>query len=232
MFPSQYARFPNALLWAIAEKVRGSAEAGHEIHVECTRGTDLTSTYDPSKLYAMQTRPVEPGGRAHFPWGRCGIFHGAGVANGVIYISCMQGIPGVMDPPAKWTVRENVLVDVEGGEAARHVRSIMDRCGGSMEFDEIMFGFHPKASQWLAAQYYMHWPHNSKWAWVGLATPPGFEPRLSPDGAIFHSSVWIDGQPVTENGRLLLLQDPELRELAAQYGDPYELLDSPVSHAD
>ncbi|MCH8190623.1 MAG: hypothetical protein IIC80_04630 [Chloroflexi bacterium] len=233
MFASEYARFPNKLLWAIAEKVKANAGRGHEIHIECTQGSDLTSTYDPAKLYALQTRPVEPGGRNHFPWGRCGIFHGAGVANGVVYMSCIQGIPGVLDPPMKVTVQENLVIDVEGGEVAQHIRSIMERSKGikPMEFNEIMFGFHPKAPQWLGNQDYMHWPYNSKGVWVGLGGASEEWPRISPDGPVFHSSVWIDGDPVMDNGRLLVLQDPELRELASQYGDPFELLDSPVSHA-
>jgi len=233
MFTSEYARYPNKLLWAIGEKVKAVVGRGHEIHVECPLGSDLTSTYDPSKLYAMQTRPVEPGGRSHFPWGRCGVFHGAGMADGVVYMSCIQGIPGVLDPPMKVTVQENLVVSVEGGEAATHVRSIMDRSKDikPLVFDEIMFGFHPKAPQWLADQDYMHWPHNSKAVWVGMGGASETWSRISPDGGVFRASVWIDGEPVMDEGRMLLLQDPELRALAAEYGDPYELLDSPVSHA-
>src|SRR5712692_8624873 len=82
---SSYAHFPNELLWEVAKRVKDICSGGHTVRVTCPRGTDLTSTYDPAKLFAMQTRPVEPGGRCHFPWGRAGLFHGAGEANGVVY---------------------------------------------------------------------------------------------------------------------------------------------------
>ena len=83
---SSYAHFPNELLWAIAKRIKETTQRGHTLRVTCPRGTNLTASYDPSKLFAIQTRPVEPGGRGHFPWGRCGVFHGAGEANGVVFL--------------------------------------------------------------------------------------------------------------------------------------------------
>ena len=184
-----------------------------------------------------------------------GVYYGWWMAGVAAFVMCLGSVPlfqgmAVWNPVLRghfgWSRSQLALAfsltRVEGSIMGPIAGYIIDKIGPrSMVFVglSVMGGgfliFSQVRELWhlyVAAQYYMHWPHNSKWAWVGLATPPGFEPRLSPDGAIFHSSVWIDGQPVTENGRLLLLQDPELRELAAQYGDPYELLDSPVSHAD
>jgi hypothetical protein len=38
-------------------------------------------------------------------------------------------------------------------------------------------------------------------------------------------SISVDDVPLVENGRLLVLDDPEVREAAAAYGDPARLLD-------
>jgi len=84
-----YARFPNAVLWKLAEKVRAVVGAGHEVHIEDDLGTNLTATYDGDRLYGMQFRAGDPPGRCHFPWGRCGVFNGTGRADGEVYLSCV-----------------------------------------------------------------------------------------------------------------------------------------------
>jgi len=229
---SSYARLPNELLWAIASRVMDIAHRGEKIRVTCPRGTDLTSTYDPEKLFAMQTRPVEPGGRCHFPWGRCGIFHGEGEANGVVYVDTCQGFGGAFEEPMRWQIEENIVVDVQGGEMAEHMLSLGRRYREPIKFNEIMFGYHPHVPQQIGTDDYMHWPFNSKWAWFGIGVGGGLGTTHGAhlDGPCFWSSVYIDDELVVDRGRLLLCDDPEIRDLAARYGDPDELL-SHATHA-
>jgi hypothetical protein len=223
---SSYAQFPNELLWAIARRIKDITYRGHEIHVTCPRGTDLRSTYDPEKLYAMQTRPVEPGGRCHFPWGRCGVWHGAGEANGVVYLDTAQGVDGLFEQPMRWVVEENIVVDFQGGEIADHMKKLARRYDEPVRFSEIMYGFHPHVPQKVGLDDYMHWPFNSKWAWFGINVGGGLGGSGQHlDGPCFWSSVYIDDQLVMERGRLTLCDDPEIREIAARYGDPDDLLE-------
>jgi len=39
-------------------------------------------------------------------------------------------------------------------------------------------------------------------------------------------NVFTDGAPLVEKGRLLLLEDPDIREIAAGFGPPEVLLDA------
>jgi 2,5-dihydroxypyridine 5,6-dioxygenase len=229
---SSYAQFPNELLWAIAGRIKEITLVGHRIRVTCPRGTDLTSSYNPEKLYAIQTRPVDPGGRCHFPWGRCGVFHGDGEAKGMVYIDTAQGVDGVFEEPMRWVVEENIVVDIQGGEAADHMRKLQRQYDEPIRFTEIMYGYHPHVPQKVGLDDYLHWPFNSKWAWFGIAVGGGLATSQGQhlDGPCFWSSVYIDDQLVVDRGRLTLCDDPAIREIAARYGDPDDLLEH-VTHA-
>jgi len=41
---------------------------------------------------------------------------------------------------------------------------------------------------------------------------------------MFQSTILADGIPIVERGRLKALDDPEIRELASQYGEPDQVL--------
>ena len=62
-----YAKFPNKVLWKLAEKVREVVAAGRVVRMEDSLGTNLTATYDGKRLYGMQFRAGDPPGRCHFP---------------------------------------------------------------------------------------------------------------------------------------------------------------------
>lgn len=44
------------------------------------------------------------------------------------------------------------------------------------------------------------------------------------DIELYHVTYYVDGKKIIENGRLLALDDPEIRKIAEKYGDPEELL--------
>ena len=77
-----YARFPNKVLWKLAEKMREVVATGKVVRIEDDLGTHLTAAYDGTRLYGMQFRAGDPPGRCHSPWGRCGVFNGSGKADG------------------------------------------------------------------------------------------------------------------------------------------------------
>jgi hypothetical protein len=56
---------------------------------------------------------------------------------------------------------------------------------------------------------------------------PGYEHTTTLFAVRGRTTISVDGEPIVEGGRLLLLDDPDLRRVAADYGDPDYLL-SPV----
>ena len=44
------------------------------------------------------------------------------------------------------------------------------------------------------------------------------------DAEIYHATYTVDGKKIVDNGHLLILDEPEIRKIAAKYGNPDELL--------
>lgn len=231
LLATDYARFPNELLWTIARKVKEIVAKGSKVKITGPKGTVLEAEYDNRRIYAMQTKPGEPAGRCHFPWGRCGVYNGTGNANGTVQLDCVQGVPGKLSSPMVWTIRDAKVIGVEGGgDIGAECKRLFRETPGSHCFTEVMFGYHPKASTERGIQDPMHWEILSRYPWVGLGTSRKEIHYRHVDGGCMESSLAIDGCVVVDfGGRLTLLDDPVIRSAAARYGDPDFLLSS-LSH--
>ncbi len=231
LLATDYARFPNRLLWKIAEVVKNVVSAGSTIRLEGGHGTRLEAQYDGKRLYGMQLSAGDPPGRCHFPWGRCGVFNGSRTANGTVYLDCIQGIPGKLPEPVRWRIEDKEIVEVSGGgELKDHLEALFRKYEGSNRLNEIMFGYHPKAQIQRGIEDPMHWELISKMPWVGLANETEAQKFRHVDGAVLNTRVYIDDQLIVdERGHLMLLDNPEIVSMARNYGDPEEVL-SPLSH--
>jgi hypothetical protein len=229
-----YAKFPNKVLWKLAEKVRDVVGPGKTVRITDDLGSDLTATYDGTKLYGMQFRAGDPPGRCHFPWGRCGVHNGTGEANGVVYLSCVQGVAGLLPEPMRWEVKGGSVVDVRGGgEVGLETKKMFEQVPGSNKFVELMFGYHPKASVAHGIADPLHWELISKMPWVGLGTNRTHNNFRHLDGSVMNAKLFIDGRLIVDKFGMLepsLLADPDVVRVAGEYGDPDEIL-APVSHA-
>jgi hypothetical protein len=228
-----YAKFPVKVLWKLAEKVRDVVGAGREVRLEDSLGTNLRATYDGNRLYGMQFRAGDPPGRCHFPWGRCGMFNGDGEANGEVHISCVQGVAGMLAEPMRWTVKNSWVTAVDGGgEVGEECRNMFKNVPESNRLVEIMFGYHPKASIAHGIEDPMHWELISKMPWAGLGTERKHPKFRHMDGSVMNARLYIDDRLVVDKYGMLdrsLLHHPEVLDVAAQFGDPYQVL-APVSH--
>lgn len=231
LLATDYARYPNELLWTIARKIKEIVAQGRKVKITGHSHTVLEAEYDGKKIYAMQTKAGEPAGRCHFPWGRCGVYNGSGTANGTVQLDCVQGVPGMLREPMLWTIKDGKVVGVEGGgDIGWEIKRLFRDMPGSDFFTEVMFGYHPKASTERGIQDPMHWEILSRYPWVGLGTTRQQKVYRHVDGGCMRSSLSIDGRLLVDfGGRLTILDDPDIRATAARYGDPDFLL-SNLSH--
>jgi hypothetical protein len=96
---------------------------------------------------ACSSAPAIRPGRCHFPWGRCGVFNGDGEANGEVYLSCVQGVSGMLREPMRWKVKGSLITEVDGGgEIGEECKRLFKEVPESNRLIEIMFGYHPTAS--------------------------------------------------------------------------------------
>ena len=124
--------------------------------------------------------------------------------------------------------------------------------GIGMWLEEVSIGTHPKQRPVLTCspdyyQYsdnvttsgpyrqYRHWTQGLRRSgvmhlgfgkgWHPLADRQGeYQVRWHRDIEIYFPTLTVDGKKLIDNGYLTILDDPEIRRIAAKYGDPDELL--------
>lgn len=90
---------------------------------------------------------------------------------------------------------------------------------------EIALGVNPKAPITRHPTRHAGVTHYAIGSTAGRAPTPDKEyAPVHTHGHLLSGSLYIDGEPCIEKGRLLALDDPEVRKFAEQFGDPDELL--------
>jgi hypothetical protein len=247
---SAWARFPFELSDEITRRAGVRLDAATQYRVVHPNGTDITgelgrpsptqsgiSTYG-TRRRNTRNRPFPQG--AHSPTT-------SRHANGVIVFdrsipweSRHLGLPEVKwDGPVKVTVADNRMVHVEGGREADALRSFFEETErhigpDAWNLSSFHGGIHPKAGVAMAPE-----TNPSLWHRAKHNHPSVFHFHLGGSKEVegydypymWHISVeidaptvYLDGVPLYEGGRLTVYDDPEIRALAATFGDPDELL--------
>jgi len=245
---SAYVRFPYDVMQLMTQKIfdhwtRGArvpGPASKTIRVTAANGTDLTATYDPR--YVVNTGfvpcPLRPG-----MWNQvCGATIGIELftrADGVVVLDALHGeeeykaLPPIgsdvvypLSQPIRW-IFEGRYATIEGGPEAEVIRRIVDRAGtkAARALCEIALGVNPKAPLGSLPTRHAGVTHYAVGSTRGRTPTPELEDApVHTHGHVYHATVEVDGEPTIENGRLLLLDDPEIRAAAARHGDPDEIL--------
>lgn len=244
---SEWTHFPAPLMQFIARKVYdqwiGGATAPNTelktIHAVADNGTHLTATYDPRYVIhnGMISEKLLPG-----QW--CGLA-GATVgielfedANGVVAFDGLhgeeayKGLPPIdsdvvypLTEPVCWRF-EDRYATIEGGMEADVMKRIV-AAGGPFAtiLCEIAVGVNPKAPITSHPTRHGGVTHYAIGSTAGRAPTPDKEyAPVHTHGHILNASLYIDGEPCVENGRLVVLDDPEVRRMAELFGDPDQLL--------
>jgi hypothetical protein len=216
------ARFPAELYYAICRKAKERLASCNELRITTERGTDVTIT-DLGRIDADEG-PLPPHGWRPWPFG--GVNFNPVDANGILVIE-ESTVTGYTDEPVRVELKGNVVMSIEGRENARRLRAFSI---SGYYVRHAVLGLNPKARVARAAQF-----EREKHAgifYLGLdGLVDGKQDRMRPgfahcDCLFVSPSVFTDGTPLVESGRLLLLDDPEVREVASRFGPPELLLDA------
>ncbi len=245
---SPFARFPYDVMQLMARKVfeqwtRGArvpGPAGKTIRVAAANGTDLTATYDPR--YVINTgfvpAPLRPG-----QWNQlCGATVGIELftaADGVVVLDALHGeeeykfLPPVgsdvvypLSQPIRW-IFEGKYAAIEGGPEADVMRRIVSRAGtrAARALCEIALGVNPKAPLNTLPTRHAGVTHYAIGSTRGRTPTTELEDApVHTHGHIHRATIEVDGDLTIDNGRLLALDDPEVRDAASRHGDPDEIL--------
>lgn len=215
------ARLPPDVYYAIMRKVHARMSSADTLRVTTARGTDLSFA---KMNITPDDGPMKPGMWRPFPYGGVNFWpeHSEGVM--VVEDSTVTGVP---EEELRVTLENNVVTAIEGGTAAQQLR---DYYGDGYYMRHALVGVNPKVRIAGATQFEREKHAGAFYLGIdalvdGKADPskPGF---AHVDCQFDRPTLALDGEPLVEAGRLLLLDDPEIRETAARFGPPEVLLDT------
>jgi hypothetical protein len=214
------SRFPPELFYVIKRRSVELTAGAQRIRVTTDRGTDVTFG---GPRFDTDAGPMEPG--MWRPWPLGGLNFYPTSTDGVLVIE-ETTVTGVPADPLRVHLRDNLVTNLEGGEAADQLR----RFGPDGYYLRHAFiGLNPKVRLDGAPQFEREKHAGAFYLGIdglidGRADPggPGF---AHCDCQFDRPTITVDDRLLVDVGRLLLLDDPEVVEAAAKYGDPGRLLD-------
>ncbi|MFI7614722.1 hypothetical protein ACIBP6_26200 [Nonomuraea terrae] len=213
-------RLPAEVFYALLERTLRQLSAAREIRVTSARGTDVTFsgfTFDPDP------GAMRPGDWRPFPYGGANFWPSDTEGVLVVEDSTVTGVP---EEPLRITLEGNLVRKIEGGAAAAQLRRYAP---GGFYMRHGLIGLNPKVR--LAGGTQFEREKHAGAFYCGLdgltdgepvTTGPGF---AHCDCQVDRPTVIADGEVFIEHGRLLLLDEPEIREVAAGFGPPEVILD-------
>ncbi|PRX70331.1 leucyl aminopeptidase (aminopeptidase T) [Nonomuraea fuscirosea] len=213
-------RLPAEVFYALLRRALRQLSRASSIRVTSPRGTDvtfsgLTFDPDPGALRPGDWRPFPYGGANFWPTETEGVL--------VVEDSTVTGVP---EEPLRVTLEGNLVRKIEGGAAAEQLRRYAP---GGFYMRHGLFGLNPKVR--LAGGTQFEREKHAGAFYCGLdgltdgvpvTTGPGF---AHCDCQVDRPTVVVDGEVFVEEGRLLMLDEPEIREVAARFGPPEVILD-------
>jgi leucyl aminopeptidase (aminopeptidase T) len=235
--PASY--YPIELCAEIGRQCALRLRAAREIRITSRRGTDFRALLDPRNCTADPGGWLEewdpgrvigrtPGeGSNTFPPGVVLAYPDPASVEGVAVFEHHVGVGPV---PSHLAVRYEHGRCVEAqGEGAEKLASIVAGVDYATDVAELAWGTNPHQTLTLDTERNpVDAERHAGTVHVGMGPSPIFgsrtTSRLHLDGLIIKPSIFLDGKPIMTDGHLLVLDLPEVREVAARFGDPDDLL--------
>ncbi len=224
---TEFARFPRAIMLEIARKVFEKLRATLTYRLVHPWGTDLTFEAIPGN-WGPPNGSMPVSGWGKYRLGRAVIGCNAPeTCNGVVVSRYSKDLGGDLKQPVKVKFVDGWAEEVEGGEEAAKVRALIGDDRNNRRIQEIMMGLNPKASAYK---------ENKKLTYDGTSGTGNVHIAIGREVGRFASSqhitiaflpkvtLYVGGEYLIKEGRLTVLDDPEVRKVAAKYGDPDKLL--------
>lgn len=205
------------LRWFLT-RVTELTRAARKMRVTTPAGTDVRFENDPKRLYSCDSGLANVPG-VHMLTGQISWAPIHETIEGVIVFDGTISPPlnRVVDAPVSLTVRKGRVVDVTGGKDALTYRAWLESFDdpNMLRLAHIAYGFNPGAKLtgnvledervWGATEWGLGYLQAID------APPDGIPAKSHTDGICLQSSVWLDGQPLLEEGRVV---HPQLAEAA------------------
>ena len=231
--------YPIELCAEIGRQCALRLRAARELRITSRRGTDVRALLDPRNCTADPGGWLDawdpgrvigrtPGeGSNTFPPGVVLAYPDPASVDGVAVFEHHVGVGPVGTHLAlRYENGRGVAAQGEGAEA---LAALVDGVVYATDVAELAWGTNPHQSLTLGTQRNpIDAERHSGTVHIGMGPSPIFgsrtTSRLHLDGLIVKPSILLDGEPIMSDGHLLVLDLPEVRAVAARFGDPDELL--------
>lgn len=194
----------------IGEALAKVLRKGREVRITSEFGTDATFALDNSRRVKVADGFArEPGIGKMFPDGEVNLCPIEESVEGVIVIDrWMQGIGIIQDKPIRWEFKNGRCISITGGAEAAALKRLIEDEGdeNSYYIGEFAVGINPKAringNPHREGKKIMGHVHMA--LGTGAALGGKLRSTLHLDGVQLHPVVYVDGQKVVENGKILV----------------------------
>jgi hypothetical protein len=227
------ARFPVELYFALEAKAYERLTSAREIRVTTALGTDVT--FRAFTTPGHPSAPLTGGMWRPFPYGGVNFYPGRTDGVAVVEESTVTGVPA-----GRTTVEfEDNRVTAIHGDSAAELRRYAPQ---GYYLRHALIGLNPKVRTAGGTQFEREKHAGAFYFGIDGLTPEGTIDRAGPghahcDCQFDRPTITLDGRPFVDDGRLLLLDEPEIRELAGKFGpadvvlDPNPRLVLPARHS-
>jgi 2,5-dihydroxypyridine 5,6-dioxygenase len=227
---TEFARYPRGIMFVTAKKVFEKVRAARNFRLTHPWGTDLTFEAIPGNWGPPNGSmpPLVASGWGKYRLGRAVIGCNAPeTCNGVVVSRYSKDLGGDLNPPVSIKFVDGWATEITGGETAAKINALIADDRGNRRIQELMMGLNPKASAYKAP---------GKLTYDGTAGAGNIHVAIGREVGRYASSqhitpaflpavtLYADGEYLIKDGRLTVLDDPEVRQVAAKYGDPDKLL--------
>ena len=215
------ARLPPEVYYALMRRAAQIMNSGDDLHLRTSLGTDLVFS---GMTVTPDDGPLVPGGWRPFPYG--GVNFYPEDCNGVFVVeeSTATGVP---EDRLTVTVEDNIVVAIEGTAAAEQLRRF-GPLGYYMR--HALLGLNPKVRLAGGSQFEREKHAGAFYLGIDGLTENGVADPARPgyahcDCQFDRPTVTVGDTVLSHAGRLALLDEPEIREVAARFGPPEIMLD-------
>jgi leucyl aminopeptidase (aminopeptidase T) len=191
----------------VAERVADRLRAGTLVRVTSPAGADITVSREGREPRGWYTGIVrEPGEISAFPGGEVSFPPLEGTSSGVIVFERVMTDLGAIEEPITVQVENGLAVAIDGGADAERLRRAIDGVPGATNIGELGIGLNPAAritdditeSKKRVGTAHFALGDNAG-GYGGVVESP-----IHLDGMLFDVTIAVDGEPIVEDGRVLV----------------------------
>lgn len=244
---SPYGRFPAELAFAMAKKDYQKVSKAKQVKITDPKGTKLEANFLPEyivKGYAGTVRGARQmiPGEWSAPTPVIGFIHRIPNARGTVYFDLNELDLRKLEKAFAWEIEDGWVVKAEGAGTEPWQKMIKEDKRNGL-FSEIMWTYNPKQNIDEVWPDYDSITRRSGIVHMAIGSPPSRargDDKTASTHMLAHThallikpTVYVDNEPIIIDGHEVVLDDPEIRELAKKFGDPDEVLkEIPFNPAD